>query len=261
MNIAIVTGASSGMGRESVIQLAERFGGSLAEIWVVARRKERLQELRRRVSLPLRIFALDLTQRESLTVLERELEIRKPQVRFLVCAAGTGKMGAIGASLLETETGMVRLNCEALCGVTHVTLPWMRPYSRVILYASAAAFLPQPGFGIYAATKAFVLSYGRALRAELRGRGIAVTVVCPGAVKTEFFSTGQMKALPFYKKLVMADCRKVVRLALQDSRRGRELSVYGPFLNAFRVFVKLIPHGAILRVLPVQTERIKENED
>ncbi|MCD8083353.1 MAG: SDR family NAD(P)-dependent oxidoreductase [Clostridiales bacterium] len=248
MNIAIVTGASSGMGREMVIQLAERFGGKLAEIWVIARREERLDALCAEVSVPLRIFALDLTDEASRDVLKRELSCRRPRVRFLVNAAGCGRMGAVGANSLEEETGMVRVNCEALCAVTHMVLPWMPDHSRILHFASAAAFLPQPGFAIYAATKAFVLSYSRALSAELRPRDIAVTAVCPGAVKTEFFRAAGIRRIPCYKRLVMADCRKVVRLAIRDSVRGREVSVYGPVMKAFRLLTKMAPHRIILKL-------------
>ena len=98
-------------------------------------------------------------------------------------------MGRIGQVDLETECAMVRLNCEALCAVTNLVLPYMSKNSRIVQFASAAAFLPQPGFGIYAGTKAFVLSYARALGAELKERQISVLAVCPGAVDTEFFGT------------------------------------------------------------------------
>ena len=184
MKIAIVTGASSGMGREAVIQLADRFGGGLGEIWAVARRAYRLEELRSQVPVPLRILSLDLQQPEALKALSRQLNEQKPDVKILVNAAGYGKTGAVGSVAGEEETGMVRLNCEALCGVTSAVLPYMSRESRIIQFASAAAFLPQPGFAVYAATKSFVLSYSQALNSELKPRGITVTAVCPGPVAT-----------------------------------------------------------------------------
>ena len=137
MKIAIVTGASSGMGREAVIQIADRFSG-IGEIWVIARRRERMEELRREVPAPLRIFPLDLAEEDSMRVLRWELQQRRPEVKILVNAAGYGKIGNVGTAGLEEETGMVRINSEALCGVTHLVLPYMTAHSRILMFASAA---------------------------------------------------------------------------------------------------------------------------
>ena len=185
MKIAIITGASSGMGREAARQLADRFSG-LQEVWLIARRMDRMQELERTLPIPARCFAIDLTDASQRETLENELAARKPNVKLLVNASGFGKIGTVGNLPLDDETGMVELNCKALCAVTHMVLPYMSENSRILQFASAASFLPQPGFAIYAATKAFVLSYSRALREELRLRRIGVTAVCPGPVKTEF---------------------------------------------------------------------------
>ncbi len=257
MSIAIVTGASSGMGWEAVVQTADRFGGNgIEEIWVIARRLERLKELRRKVPVPLRLFALDLTEDSSLDVLRLELARRAPRVKILVNAAGYGRLGKVGESELSQETGMVRLNCEALYGVTHVVLPFMADHGRILLFASAAGFLPQPGFAAYAATKAFVVSFGRALNEELRDRDIIVTSVCPGPVNTEFFETeGMAGELPFYKKLAMADPKKVVKKALRDSMMGKPVSVYGWTMKGFWILCKIIPHGLLLKGMG----RLKDN--
>lgn len=249
MKIAIVTGASSGMGREAMIQLADRFG-SLEEIWAVARREERLEEMRRQLPVPLRILPLDLTDASALETLKQELELRKPQVRLLINAAGYGKIGRSSDIPLDEEAGMIRLNCEALCAVTHLVLPYMTPHSRILQFASAAAFLPQPGFAVYAATKAFVLSYSRALNAELKPRDIIVTAVCPGPVDTEFFETAETSgSMPAYKKLAMAKPKKVVRTALRDAMMGKTVSVYGPVMKLFFLLSKIIPHPVLLKFL------------
>ena len=249
MKIAIVTGASSGMGRETIIQLADRFGG-IEEIWAIARREERLEELRSQLPVPLRIFPLDLCKREALDTLKEALEQEQPQVRILVNAAGFGKIGTVGDLALEDETGMVQLNCEALCAVTHLVLPYIPDHSRIIQYASSAAFLPQPKFAIYAATKAFVLSYSRALNAELRSRDIVVTAVCPGPVKTEFFDIAETTGkIPLYKRLTMANPRKVVQLAIRDSMMGKSVSVYGPVMKAFWLLSKVVPHEVLLQIM------------
>lgn len=258
MKIAVVTGASSGMGRETIIQLWEHFKG-FDEMWIIARRKERLDELDSQVGAPLRKFALDLSNEKDLELFARELEKRNPEVKFLVNAAGFGKIGAVDGMQLRDETGMVRLNCEALCAVTRLVLPYMTCNSRIIQYASAAAFLPQPDFAIYAATKAFVLSYSRALNQELKSRNINVTTVCPGPVKTEFFDIAEGTGnIALYKRLVMANPRRVVAKSIRDSVAGREISVYGLTMKVFSFLCKVLPHRLILSLMELCNSRLKE---
>lgn len=252
LQIAIVTGASSGMGRETVIQLADRFA-LLDEIWVLARREDRLRDLDRQVPVKLRIFAADLLNLQELAPFKEALYHLRPNVRFLVNAAGFGKTGPVGEGNLTQETDMVALNCQALCAVTHMVLPFLAKGARVIQFASAAAFLPQPDFAVYAASKAFVLSYSRALNRELKPKNIGVTAVCPGPVKTEFFQAmGGKTALegyPIYKRLIMAKPEKVVKKAIEDSILRKSVSVYGFPVKAFWLFSKLVPHEWILSLL------------
>ena len=249
MKTAIITGASSGLGREMARQIGDRFGG-IREVWLIARREERLQELAEEMPVPVRIFPLDLTETAALEVLERELRERKPEVMFLVNASGYGKIGPVERLSLEEETGMVALNCQALCAVTRLVLPYMAGKGRIIQFASAAAFLPQPDFAVYAATKSFVLSYSRALNSELKPREICVTAVCPGPVKTEFFDIAETTgSIPLYKRLVMAKPEKVAALALRDSMMGKTVSVYGPLMKAFWLISKILPHGLLLTVM------------
>ena len=237
--IAIVTGASSGMGRECVIQLADRFAG-LEEIWVIARRGRRLDKLAGKVPVPLRVLELAFAE------LEEKLEWEDPEVKILVNGAGFGKIGCTEDLQLDEETGMIDVNCRALTAVTRLVLPYMSKNSRILQFASAAAFLPQPRFAVYAATKAFVLSYSRALAMELKPRQICVT----GPVKTEFFDIAETTGeIPLYKRLVMADPKKVVKKALRDSMMGKTVSVYGFLMKAFFVLAKILPHDVILSLL------------
>lgn len=246
--IALVTGASSGLGREAVLRIGNK-SSRLEEIWVVARRRESLADLRGQVSVPIRIFPLDLMQESSWHVLEKALERHEPNIKILVNSAGYGKNGNVGDARIEEETGMVRLNCEALCAVTHLALPYMSDHGRILQMASSAAFLPQPGFAVYAATKAFVLSYSRALNAELKPRKITVTAVCPGPAATEFIVRARNGGrLPFYKRMVMADPKRVMRKALEEAMEGKAISVYGLSMKVFRLICKVVPHGVLLRM-------------
>lgn len=249
MMIAVVTGATSGMGRESAIQLWEQFGG-LDEIWAVGRRKERLEQLKHSIGIPVRTFSLDLTKEADRGILKTALDQARPRVKFLVNAAGFGKIGCVKELSLSDQTGMAELNCTALTAVTAMVLPFMPENSRIIQYASSAAFLPQPGFAVYAATKAYVVSYSRALNRELKDQGITVTAVCPGPVKTEFFDIAQTTGeIPLYKQFVMAKPERVVKKAIRDSVAKRELSVYGWTMKAFYLLAKLLPHRLILDVM------------
>lgn len=249
MKIAIVTGASSGMGKEIVYQLADRFGG-LSEIWVIARREERLKEFDGKLPLKIRKLAMDLTEQESLKKLEDELKSENPDVKILVNSAGCGKYGNIGELSSNDSKRMVQLNAEALIAVTEMVLPYMSQNSRIIQFASAAAFVPQPGFAVYAATKSLVLSYSRALSQELKAKKIFVTAVCPGSVETEFFDYAlNGKELPFYKKLVLAKPELVVKHAINDSLMGKEISISGPIMKIFYILCKFLPHSLIMRFI------------
>lgn len=241
-NVAIITGASSGMGREFAVQIAQNYP-SIHEFWIIARRKERLEELQEKLlGRKVKILALDLSRQEGIDALEQALEKEQPRVRILVNAAGFGIIGKIGKMKEEDCTGMVDINCRALTAVTHITLPYMTKQGQIIQMASSAAFMPQPGFAVYAASKSYVLSFSRALGRELAGKGITVTAVCPGPVKTEFFDIAETyEAVKLYKKLTMARADKVVYQALVDAKHGRSVSVYGPLMKGFRILAKFLP--------------------
>ena len=250
MKIAVVTGASSGMGREFVLQLGY-FYKTLDEIWVIARRRERLEELAEKSRVPLRIFGGDLQKKKVYKKFCEALKEERPDIRMLVNSAGFGKSGAvteIAGEEFRTQPDMVDLNCRALTRMTLFCLPYLGRGSRIINLASAAAFCPQPGFAVYAATKSYVLSFSRALGAELRRRGIYVTAVCPGPVDTEFFNISGALTNPL-KKLTMAKAEDVVRRALKDSRAGREMSVYGIAMRAAFLGTRLVPHGLIMKLM------------
>lgn len=250
MKIALITGASSGMGRQAACYLAEHVK-KLDEIWLIARRKEEMEKLKEQYTdVTFRIFAIDLLKEEEADELILALNVTKPDIKFLVNASGFGKIGSFSEVPEHSNTNMVRLNCEALTRITYLALPYMSNNSYILQFASSAAFLPQPGFSVYAATKSYVLSLSRALNQELKSRNIQVTAVCPGPVKTEFFDIAQEKAeIKLYKKLFMANPEKVVIKAFQDAKKKKTVSVYGISMKAFRLLCKIIPHKFIIQFI------------
>ena len=225
------------MGREFVRQLGY-FYKNLDEIWVIARRKERLEALVKESRVPLRIFAGDLQKKKVYKELRDALEKEQPDLRMLVNSAGFGKSGSVEEILSEKfriQTDMVDVNCRSLTRMTLLCLPFLRAGSRIVNLASASAFCPQPYFSVYAATKSYVLSFSRSLGEELRKKGIVVTAVCPGPVN-------------ILKKLTMAKADRVVHQALKDCRSGKSVSVYGIPMKLTYFGTKLLPHGFLVRM-------------
>ncbi len=249
MNIAIITGASSGMGQEFAIQFDSLFH-NMDEIWLIARRKERMEELSQVLKTKCRIIDMDITNPVYMKQFEELLQISKPQIRILVNCAGFGLMGNVEALSLEEQLSMIKLNCEALTEMTYRCLPFMKKNSRIIQLASSAAFLPQENFAVYAATKAYVHSFSRALNQELKQRKIYVTSVCPGPVETEFFDIAEKygKTLAV-KKLTIVSAQKVVRQAIRDSYAKKDISVCSMPIRAFHVAGKMIPHKWIFAIM------------
>ncbi len=246
MKIAVITGASSGMGMEFARQIDKKCLG-LDEFWLIARRTERIEALAEELTTPVKVFGMDLADDPAYTELIHALETEKPQVRIAVNCAGYGKTGPFEKIQLDDTLGMIDLNARALTKMTYLLLPYMPKRSYLVQFASVAGILPQPNFAVYAASKAYVLSLSRGLREELRSKGISVTAICPGPVETEFFAIAEETGSPFaLKKFFMAKKEKVVAKALKDAFAKKDVSVYSFPMQALRIFVKIVPHRLVL---------------
>lgn len=228
MNIAVITGASSGIGRE----FARRLDGQLArtdEIWLLARRKQPMEELARSMKTRTRIIPIDLTKERELAQFAEVLAISSPKITVLINCAGVGYHGSFREQGADELTAMLDLNVRALTMMTKLALPYMRRGSKIIQVASGAAFVPQADFAVYAASKAYVYSFGRALGRELKERGIGVTTVCPGPVRTPFLENAYkgMTGIRGIKKAAMVCAGDVAAQALRDCKRHRKVSVCG----------------------------------
>lgn len=237
------------MGLEFALQIDEIFE-SIDEIWLIARRKKELLEVAQYMEHTTRVLDMDLTNNSHMQRLERLLRDEKPVIRMLVNCAGYGIMGDFSEGDKTELLGMIDLNCRALTEMTYLTIPYMRKNSRIIQLASSAAFLPQPDFAVYAASKSYVYSFSRAIARELAPRKIYVTAVCPGPVDTPFFDIAEKSGSTLgVKKLTIAKADKVVRQAIADSYKKKEHSVYSRVIRGFELLAKVVPHSAILKVM------------
>lgn len=262
MKIAIVTGASSGMGKAFVLQLHQYV--AVDEIWAVARRKEALAQLQTESSVTVRPISLDLCKEESFDAFRELLAEEKPDVKLLVNAAGFGKFGSSVKIPVEDELGMIDLNCRALVAMTRAVLPYMKQGSHILQLDSLSAFQPVPYLATYGATKAFVLSYTRALNQELKESGIRVMAMNPGWVKTEFFQhamqTNEDSQVQYFNRLYEA--KDVVATGLKDLYKTRkDYSVHGlPIRNQVRL-VKILPHSIVMKIWQHQQKKPKNNKN
>ncbi len=259
MKVAIVTGASSGMGREFVLQLSGYV--QVDEIWVIARREQALEDLKSQVSVPVRPIPLDLSDEDSYLRYQSLLEQEQPEVKLLVNAAGFGKFGDFQDIPLQEDLRMLDVNCKALVAMTRLTLPYMRQGSHILELDSLSSFQPVPYITTYGATKAFVLSYSRAMNRELKDRGIRVMAMCPGWVKTEFFDHAFQtngNRVKYFNHLYEA--KDVVATGLKHLyKTKKDVSVHGIPIKFQVLLVKLLPHRLVMKVWMCQQKKSKNS--
>lgn len=230
--VALVTGASSGFGYEFCHLLAED-GYDLA---VVARRKERLEELailiQEKYSRTVHVFATDLTKAESAKQLHEMINAQGLKIKVLINNAGVGRFGKFYEMDQQTDDEMIKLNISALTSLTKLFVKDMINYGggRILNVASLTAFQPAgPMMAVYYASKAYVLSFTRSLRAELKGSGVTVTALCPGPTKTEFGQTDHVQTTRMYK--IATSSSKQVALAGYKALKKNQSTVVPGLLN------------------------------
>jgi len=182
--IAVITGASAGIGRELVRAADGKY--TFDEIWVIARRKERLDELAAECRNSIRPVVLDLADKGSFEQYSKLLEEEEPEIELLINSAGCGVFGPFEEKELDGLLQSVELNSVALTAMCHISLPYMKSGSSIVNIGSNSSWQPVPYQAVYGASKSYVLSFSRAIGRELRKRGVHVMCVCPGWIKTEF---------------------------------------------------------------------------
>lgn len=241
--VAIVTGASAGLGEAFARAIAGHPAfAEVAEIWLVARRRERLDALVRTLPRGLGVaIVADLATAEGVEVVLARVREAQPKVRLLVANAGVGYLGAFADQDREGLTKLLSLNICAVSSLTHGVLPWMPNGAHIVLVASAAGYVPSPYFAAYAASKSYVISLAYALREELRARAIEVCAVCPGPVATEFFARAG-HAGPISGA---ARPERVVAAALRDALAGRAVSHEGVAARLVALLARVAPRRTL----------------
>ena len=247
MSIAILTGASAGLGQSFFRSLVVRHP-DLTGIWLIARRRERLEEMANGCPIPITVLSMDLTDSAVYDQLGEHLAAAGEKVKILINNAGVGELDNVMDSDWRTQSRMVDLNCRALTAVTTVVLPYMEKGGFVLNVCSIASFCPNTRMTVYSSTKAYVMSFSRGLREELKPHGINVLAVCPGPMKTEFLDVANITdRSPMFKTLPYSDPEIVADRAVMWAGKGK--SVYTPkfLFKLYRVLAKLVPHGLMMK--------------
>lgn len=251
MKIAVITGASAGIGREFVyaIDLQEKYD----EIWVIARRSERLQELSSVCRSKVRPIALDLSKEAAWKEYEALLAAEQPEIHILVNAAGCGSFGPFAEANLDKLLNSAALNDLALTAMCRISLPYMGKGDCIINLGSNSSWQPVPYQAVYGASKSYVLNLSRALWRELKPLGIHVMCVCPGWIKTEFQGVaGHDEYIKYVDRWYGP--AEVAAQAMKDWKKKKIVSILGSPVRRQVRLVKFLPVKLIMRIWCKQQE-------
>ena len=270
-NIAIITGASSGMGKEFALQVAQKY--DFDEIWIVARRIEKLNELAEQIDSTkhfqiVKPVQLDLGNMEGIDKLEKLLKEENEklvkvesgiQIGLLVNNAGFGTYGPFIDTPVKEQMQMVQLNCTTVTGLCGIALPYMVKGSVIINTSSLAAFMPLGNFAVYAATKSYVLSLSVALAAELKDKGIKVHALCPGSVSTEFANVASNGARREVKGGIPP--KGVVAQCLARAFKGKLTSLYRLKWRVTAFMSRFVGQGLVARFTYKHMQRPRKPDE
>ncbi len=250
--VALVTGASSGIGRAIAVQLA--IDGS--DLIIVARRRDRLEalaeELRAAHGVKVDVLVADVTVPDQLAAVEDRLRDGEPAVDLLVNNAGVGGQGSFADIPLDRQDRQIRLNVVAPVRLTHAALQRMLPrgHGGVLNVSSIAGLQPMPHLATYAATKAYLSSFTHALHEEVRGKGVSVTNLLPGFTRTEFHGASDLDR-SVVPKLFWMTADDVARAGLRAVAQGRAQCVPGLVYRVATGISNVTPWSVSRRVLGV----------
>lgn len=253
---ALITGASSGIG----YQLAEVFARNGHGLVLVARNKEKLRQLadhlQEMFGTATKLISKDLSLKTSAQEIFDELQQESVRISMLVNNAGMDVYGRFYETDMAQELQMIQVNLVSLTQLTKLLLPDMRKegYGRILNLGSTGSFISSPFNAVYSATKAYVLSFSEAIAEELRGSGVTVTVLCPGATRTEFQKRANMENVRLLRFGAM-DAALVAEIGYRAMMAGRRVVVPGVFNKAQVLLARLLPRTAMTKMAKAMLER------
>ena len=245
-NIAIVTGASCGFGKEFVKILVQ--DDTIDEIFALSRNEEKLEELKKELGEKIKPYIIDLSETENIKLFGEYLKSQNPNIKILINNAGYAKFCSYDDITIEESLNMINLNIGGVVAMGLTCIPFMEKGSHILNIASQAAFQPVPYQNIYSSTKSFVKNYSQALNVELKDKGITVTAVCPGWMKTNLYERGCIGAKKATKKFMfMASPENVAKQALKDAYNNKDISIYGLHVKIPVIISKILPEKWIMK--------------
>jgi len=246
MSVAVITGASSGLGAQYAREIEMAYP-DIDEIYLIARRKDRLSALCGELSKKVEILDMDLQDYGSYERYRRFLEERAPDIKILINNAGFGKLCDFEKGELSSQTGMCDVNVRALTAMALITLPYMKKGGFIINVCSIAAFVPTPRMTVYCSTKAYVMSFSKSLREELKVRGINVLAVCPAPMDTEFLKTADIVDSKTFDALPRVKIEDVAKGSLYAAAHGRAVYTNRAIYKFYRFVSKMLPHNLLMK--------------
>lgn len=252
--LALITGASSGIGAA----LCEEFARDGIDLVISARNMAALEaraaELRQRHGIEVTVISADLAAVGGADALADEVAGRKLRLDYLVNNAGYGHFGLFQDSPLDKDVGMLRLNIEALTVLSKRFLPdLVKRQGKILNVASTAAFQPGPYMAVYYATKAYVLSFSEALAAELEGRGVTVTALCPGPTESGFVAAADMESSGLFKRMKVPSSASVAAAGYRAMQRGQRVFIPGALNWAMAQSVRFTPRRVVTSMVKMIT--------
>lgn len=248
MNIAVITGASSGLGVKFLDAVITRYP-NLDEYWIIARRRNRLESLAKKYA-PKKIVPIqaDLSDEKAYAEIAEKLKSENPTVRVLINNAGYERSGAFSSMRENDILNMISVNIKGMTMMQRICLPYMRAGSFSVITCSVSAFAPVPNQTVYAASKKYIYYFGKALREELATRKINVLLLCPGNMDTEMNPRGHGSQSQKINGLPFLNMERLAVKALELAEKGKSVYTPGWFYKGYRVVAKVVPSAWMLKI-------------
>ena len=248
MKTVIITGASAGLGREFFVNAAKIFKD--AEFWLIARREDKLKDTAELVGeVKSRVIPLDIASEQGLEAFNALLQAEKPDIELLINNAGFGKLGYVDEIDPYLQRAMVSLNCASPTAICAMAVKYMHKGSAIINVASIASFVPNPRMTVYSSTKAYIASFSKGLREELKPKCINVLAVCPGPMRTEFLDVADItdENSKMFRTLPYCDAHVVADKSIKRAMKGKAYYTNKALYKFYRVIAKIVPHNVMMK--------------